>query len=229
MSSLPAGVPLCLSPLRLGRRGGRPDTADLFNRSSSARSTPRPRLGQSMALCHPAKHVFVTDLAQAIAADDSLAAIAEPADEIPHELLVDSHELQQVLNELPEEFRTPLILFYFDEFTYREIAEQMNIPIGTVMSRLARARAYLRRRLEDDAIVADSLKRRRRAAWIGMSDFGPERWTVELHLRFSIVRGPDFLVSPHRISSPQMPISPNAVVAAQSRTTGGGSIAKSDA
>jgi RNA polymerase sigma-70 factor (ECF subfamily) len=78
----------------------------------------------------------------------SLRAIAEPADEIPHELLVDSDELQQVLNELPEEFRTPLILFYFDEFTYREIAEQMNIPIGTVMSRLSRARAYLRRRLE---------------------------------------------------------------------------------
>jgi RNA polymerase sigma-70 factor (ECF subfamily) len=39
-------------------------------------------------------------------------------------------------------------LFYFDEFTYREIAEQMHVPIGTVMSRLARAKAYLRRRLE---------------------------------------------------------------------------------
>ena len=101
-----------------------------------------------MALCHPAKHVFDTGLAQGIAADDFLGAIAEPADEIPHELLVDSDELQQVLNELPEEFRAPLILFYFDEFTYREIAAQMNIPIGTVMSRLSRARAYLRRRLE---------------------------------------------------------------------------------
>jgi RNA polymerase sigma-70 factor, ECF subfamily len=77
-----------------------------------------------------------------------LRAIAEPADEIPHDLLVDSDELQQVLNELPEEFRTPLILFYFDEFTYREIAEQMKVPIGTVMSRLARAKAYLRTRLE---------------------------------------------------------------------------------
>ena len=30
--------------------------------------------------------------------------------------LLDSDELQQILNELPEEFRTPLILFYFDEF-----------------------------------------------------------------------------------------------------------------
>jgi RNA polymerase sigma-70 factor (ECF subfamily) len=77
-----------------------------------------------------------------------LRAVAEPADEIPPDAVVDSDELQQILNEMPEEFRTPLILFYFDEFTYREIAEQMHVPIGTVMSRLARAKAYLRRRLE---------------------------------------------------------------------------------
>jgi RNA polymerase sigma-70 factor (ECF subfamily) len=77
-----------------------------------------------------------------------LQLVAEPADELPHDVAVDSDELQLVLNELPEEFRTPLILFYFDEFTYREIAEQMNVPIGTVMSRLARAKSYLRRRLE---------------------------------------------------------------------------------
>jgi len=60
----------------------------------------------------------------------------------------DSNELQQVLNELSEEFRTPLILYYFEEFSYREIAEQMAVPIGTVMSRLARAKTHLRRRLE---------------------------------------------------------------------------------
>jgi RNA polymerase sigma-70 factor (ECF subfamily) len=60
----------------------------------------------------------------------------------------DSNELQQVLNELPEEFRTPLILYYFEEFSYRQIAEHMDVPIGTVMSRLARAKTHLRRRLE---------------------------------------------------------------------------------
>jgi len=41
-------------------------------------------------------------------------------------------------------YRTPIILFYFEEFTYRDIAEQMDLPIGTVMSRLARARAALK-------------------------------------------------------------------------------------
>jgi RNA polymerase sigma-70 factor (ECF subfamily) len=60
---------------------------------------------------------------------------------------IEPEKLQDALNELEESFRTPLILFYFDEFSYRDIAEQMDLPIGTVMSRLARAKAYLREKL----------------------------------------------------------------------------------
>lgn len=60
---------------------------------------------------------------------------------------IDPAKLQAALDELDETFRTPIILFYFEEFSYRDIAEQMDLPIGTVMSRLARAKAYLRTRL----------------------------------------------------------------------------------
>jgi RNA polymerase sigma-70 factor (ECF subfamily) len=60
---------------------------------------------------------------------------------------VEPEKLQMALNDLPEGFRTPLILYYFEEFSYRDIAEQMELPIGTVMSRLARAKAHLRERL----------------------------------------------------------------------------------
>lgn len=66
------------------------------------------------------------------------------ADEAPE---IDPARLQAALDELDEGFRTPLILFYFEEFSYRDIAEQMDLPIGTVMSRLARAKAYLRAKL----------------------------------------------------------------------------------
>jgi RNA polymerase sigma-70 factor (ECF subfamily) len=59
----------------------------------------------------------------------------------------DQEQLQKVLNDLPEEFRSPIILFYFQEFSYKEIAEQMDVPVGTIMSRLARAKAFLRQRL----------------------------------------------------------------------------------
>jgi RNA polymerase sigma-70 factor (ECF subfamily) len=60
---------------------------------------------------------------------------------------VEPERLQQALNELPEAFRTPVILYYFEEFSYRDIAAQMDLPMGTVMSRLARAKAHLRARL----------------------------------------------------------------------------------
>lgn len=69
---------------------------------------------------------------------------------------IDPATLQKALDELDESFRTPLILFYFEEFSYRDIAEQMDLPIGTVMSRLARAKAYLRARL-DPGHEADGL------------------------------------------------------------------------
>ena len=60
---------------------------------------------------------------------------------------LDSEELQLLLDEMPEEFRTTLVLFYFQEQSYKEIAEQMDVPIGTVMSRLSRGKAFLRGRL----------------------------------------------------------------------------------
>jgi RNA polymerase sigma-70 factor (ECF subfamily) len=85
----------------------------------------------------------------------SLEGIAEVPDRLPEPLLeVDPAQLQQMLNELPETFRTPLILYYFEDFSYRDIAEQMNVPLGTVMSRLARAKAYLRQRLMPSAVTA---------------------------------------------------------------------------
>src|SRR5262249_27677217 len=60
---------------------------------------------------------------------------------------VGPEQLQQALDELPEVFRTPVILYYFEDFSYRDIAEQMDLPMGTVMSRLARAKSHLRARL----------------------------------------------------------------------------------
>jgi RNA polymerase sigma-70 factor, ECF subfamily len=80
--------------------------------------------------------------------------LSEPLPEI------DSQRLQEVLNELPEDFRTPLILYYFEDFSYRDIAEQMEVPLGTVMSRLARAKAHLRARLMPPVPVAADGPRR---------------------------------------------------------------------
>lgn len=80
----------------------------------------------------------------------SLDELAELPEALPDSWPeIDTARLQEALNELPEVFRTPVIMFYFEEFSYRDIAEQMELPLGTVMSRLARAKGYLRSRLLD--------------------------------------------------------------------------------
>ena len=77
-----------------------------------------------------------------------LEEVGELAEPLPEPLPpIDPERLQQALNELPEAFRTPIILYYFEDFGYRDIAEQMDLPLGTVMSRLARAKGHLRSRL----------------------------------------------------------------------------------
>jgi RNA polymerase sigma-70 factor (ECF subfamily) len=55
--------------------------------------------------------------------------------------------LQQALEGLPVRFREALILRELEELSYKEIAEVMEIPIGSVMSALARGREQLRRRI----------------------------------------------------------------------------------
>ena len=86
----------------------------------------------------------------------ALEVLADPLDENRGggervEQTLDSESLQEVLNELPEEFRSVLLLFYFRELSYREIAEQLDVPIGTVMSRLSRGKKQLRERISPES------------------------------------------------------------------------------
>jgi RNA polymerase sigma-70 factor, ECF subfamily len=56
----------------------------------------------------------------------------------------DVEMLRESLEELPEEFREVIVLRDLEEMSYKQIAEVINVPLGTVMSRLARARARLK-------------------------------------------------------------------------------------
>jgi RNA polymerase sigma-70 factor (ECF subfamily) len=57
--------------------------------------------------------------------------------------------LVHAVEELPDEYKTVLLLWSIDELSYKEIAEACEIPIGTVMSRLHRGRQRLAERLKD--------------------------------------------------------------------------------
>src|SRR6266545_4771241 len=63
-----------------------------------------------------------------------------------HEVRFPKIELDDV-REVEELFRAPLTLFYLEQFSYQKIADMLEVPIGTVMSRLSRGKALLRQRL----------------------------------------------------------------------------------
>ncbi len=87
-------------------------------------------------------HRVRDDQRQRCVSIDGVSELPQPSpDALPE---IEPEQLQKALNELPEVFRSAVILYYFEGFSYRDIAEQMDLPLGTVMSRLARAKAHLR-------------------------------------------------------------------------------------
>jgi RNA polymerase sigma-70 factor (ECF subfamily) len=73
-------------------------------------------------------------------------------DELPEESVrqleqsnVDQERLQRALGELSDEHKLILLMFYFEDLSYKEISAQLNVKIGTVMSRLSRAKGWLRK------------------------------------------------------------------------------------
>jgi RNA polymerase sigma-70 factor (ECF subfamily) len=84
---------------------------------------------------------------------------------IPEEVIesnIDSEQLQAAINALGDEFKLVVLMFYFEHRSYRDIAEALAVPPGTVMSRLARAKAHLRHFLceaqEHQTIREDSMQ-----------------------------------------------------------------------
>ncbi len=99
------------------------------------------------------RHHFFRARSRASLQSVSLGSVPEPSQSPEESASLQADELQQALNELPEEFRFPLVLFYFHAMSYQEIAAELSLPIGTVMSRLSRGKRHLRKRLlgEDDS------------------------------------------------------------------------------
>jgi RNA polymerase sigma-70 factor (ECF subfamily) len=86
--------------------------------------------------------------------------------ETPERILMRSTldaDLQAALDELPEAFREAVWLRDVEEFTYAEIAEMLNVPIGTVMSRISRGRRLLFEKLSAPtaAVAAEAAGARR--------------------------------------------------------------------
>ena len=64
-----------------------------------------------------------------------------------YERKVEAETIQSILDKLPEKYKTVLILYYMEDSAYQEIAEMLGVPIGTVMSRLSRAKQMMKKAL----------------------------------------------------------------------------------
>lgn len=61
-------------------------------------------------------------------------------------------QVRQAVDQLPEHYRQVIVLFYWSECSYQEIAAALGIPLGTVMSRLHKAKGLLGRALGDQSL-----------------------------------------------------------------------------
>lgn len=79
------------------------------------------------------------------------ATLGRSAEDELMDMFTDS-DVKDAIEALPEQFRMAVLLADVEGFSYKEIAEIMDIPIGTVMSRLHRGRKALQRSLHDFAV-----------------------------------------------------------------------------
>jgi len=89
----------------------------------------------------------------------SLELVPEPKAETggtSNESRMDSQRLLRALDYLEDKYRLPLTLFYMEHFSYKEIADFLKIPVGTVMSRLRRGKDQLKDLMENKEIETKS-------------------------------------------------------------------------
>jgi RNA polymerase sigma-70 factor (ECF subfamily) len=96
--------------------------------------------------------------------EDALAQVKEHPDPgpTPEEEVLRSSEidrLRRAIEAIPEPFREAIVLRELEDLSYAEIAEVTGVPVGTVMSRLARGRAMLAKELLPPTLAADEQSR----------------------------------------------------------------------
>lgn len=98
------------------------------------------------------ENTYITDVKREILSEGSLLDTARIFENVMED------DVKKAVESLPMEFRIAIILSDIEDFSYQEIAEIMDCPIGTVRSRISRGRKFLQKRLYDFARKKGILK-----------------------------------------------------------------------
>lgn len=108
----------------------------------------------------------------------AMRTLTDPVSEAQRRIV--TGEIQEALDALPEDYRVMILLADVEELSYKEIAEVVGCPIGTVMSRLHRARKKMQKRLLAQAIELGI---------VDESAAGPEPISLEAYRRTKEANG----------------------------------------
>ena len=72
---------------------------------------------------------------------------------------LDAAQVLRALERVDEVFQAPVALYYLEDYAYKEIAEILGVPIGTVKSRIARGIGQLQKLLADDASLKSQIRK----------------------------------------------------------------------
>jgi RNA polymerase sigma-70 factor, ECF subfamily len=77
--------------------------------------------------------------------DEPISEVAQNLPHVPAEAVerIDVQTMLEFLGKIDELYRAPLVLYYIEDLSYKEIADVLEIPLGTVQSRIARAKMHL--------------------------------------------------------------------------------------
>jgi RNA polymerase sigma-70 factor (ECF subfamily) len=110
------------------------------------------------------------DVAESIVSHEAQAASRDPEGALASRVLSD--DVIRALESLPTDFRLAVILCDLEELSYKEIADVMDCPVGTVMSRLFRGRRLLQKALHEYAVEQGIIKPAPAAAdVVSLADF----------------------------------------------------------